>query len=224
MLAIAASVAAPALAPGADAAQPPEAAASSASAPDGAGLDTIVVTAQKRSENLQDVPFAVAVFGGDALLESGVTDAMRLQNVVPSLTYAATGNTAQPYLRGIGTRVATIGLEPSVATYIDDRYVPRPFAAIFDMLDIERVEVLKGPQGTLYGRNAAGGAIRAITKDPRARSVAIAGRLGDYAARRLEVTAGGPLSGSWRGLVTGAIEQRDGFATNLVPSGRATGA
>ncbi|HZF31808.1 MAG TPA: TonB-dependent receptor, partial [Gammaproteobacteria bacterium] len=218
MLAITAVAAAPGVA---HAAEAPNAAAP-ASAPDGGGLDTIVVTAQKRTENLQDVPIAVAVFGGDALLESGVTDAMQLQTVVPSLTYAATGNTAQPYLRGIGTRVASIGLEPSIATYIDDRYVPRPFAAIFDMLDIERVEVLKGPQGTLYGRNAAGGAIRAITRDPRERSVAIAGRAGDYDDRRLEITAGGPLSGSWRGQVTGALEQRGGFAANLVPNGRAT--
>ena len=93
---------------------------------------------------------------------------MQLQTVVPSLTYVATGYMAQPYLRGIGTRQSTVGLEPSVATYIDDRYVARPFAAMFDMLDVERVEVLKGPQAVLYGRNAAGGAIRAITKDPDA--------------------------------------------------------
>lgn len=189
---------------------------------DGATLDTVLVTAQKRSENLQDVPFAVAAFDGDALLESQVTDAMGLQTVVPSLTYAATGNSAQPYLRGIGTRIATIGLEPSIATYIDDRYVARPFAAIFDVLDIERVEVLKGPQGALYGRNAAGGAIRAITKDPADASVVIAGRAGDYDAHRLEITAGGPLAGSVRGQVTGAAERRDGFAANLVASGRPT--
>lgn len=186
----------------------------------GAALDTILVTAQKRSENLEDVPFAVAAFDGGALLDSQVTDAMRLQTVVPSLTYAATGNSAQPYLRGIGTRVATIGLEPSIATYIDDRYVGRPFAAIFDMLDIERVEVLKGPQGALYGRNAAGGAIRAITRDPSDPSVTIAARAGDYAERRLEIAAGGPLAGSVRGQVAGALERRDGFARNLVTSGR----
>jgi iron complex outermembrane recepter protein len=209
-----------AFAPEAAGAEPAEPAAPSA--PGGVALDAIVVTAQRRSENLEDVPLSVAVFGGDALLESGVTDAMRLQTVVPSLTYSATGNTAQPYLRGIGTRIASVGLEPSIATYVDDRYVARPFAAIFDMLDIERVEVLKGPQGTLYGRNAAGGAIRAITKDPGERSVAISGRAGNYDARRLEIAAGGPLSGSWRGQVAGAIEQRDGLATNLVPSGRAS--
>ena len=115
-----------------------------------------------------------------------------------------------------------VGLEPSIATYIDDRYVARPFAAMFDMLDIERVEVLKGPQGVLYGRNAAGGAIRAITKDPREPSIEIAGRAGDYDARRLSVVAGGPLSATWRGQFAAAVERRDGFATNLVAEGRAT--
>jgi iron complex outermembrane receptor protein len=191
-----------------------------ASRPD---LETIVVTAQKRAENLEDVGMAVAVFSGEALLEAGVTDAMQLQTVVPSLVYVSTGYSAQPYLRGIGTRQFAVGLEPSIATYIDDRYLARPFAAIFDMLDIQRVEVLKGPQGVLYGRNAAGGAIRAITTDPSGEpSLELAGRVGDYGAQRVRVTAGGPLSDKWRAQLTGAAERRDGFATNLVANGRPT--
>jgi iron complex outermembrane receptor protein len=192
------------------------------SEPSRAALETIVVTAQKRSEDLQDVAMAVAVFDGSALLDAGVTDAMQLQTVVPSLTYVATGYMAQPYLRGIGTRQSTVGLEPSVATYIDDRYVARPFAAMFDLQDVERVEVLKGPQAVLYGRNAAGGAIRAITRDPSDRSIEIVGKAGDYSQRRIGVTAGGPLADRWRGQISAAIDRRDGFATNIVPSGRAT--
>jgi iron complex outermembrane receptor protein len=184
------------------------------------GVDTLVVTAQRRSESLQDVALAVAAFDGDELLDAGVADAMQLQTVVPSLTYVATGFMAQPYLRGIGTRQSTVGLEPSIATYIDDRYVPRPFAAMFDMLDVERVEVLKGPQGVLYGRNAAGGAIRAVTKDPTTPSVTIAGKAGDYDERRLAITAGGPLAQHWRGQLSASINRRDGFATNLVAAGR----
>src|SRR5262245_39027972 len=186
------------------------------------GLEAIVVTAQKRSEDVQDVAMAVAAFDADALRDAGVTDAMQLQTVVPSLTYNATGYQAQPFLRGIGTRQSTVGLEPSVATYIDDRYVPRPFAAMFDMLDVERVEVLKGPEAVLYGRNAAAGAIRAITKDPGDGSVELEGRVGDYAERRFRVTAGGPLADRWRGQISAAIERRDGFATNIVASGRST--
>ena len=184
-------------------------------------LDTVVVTAQMRSENAQNVPLSVAAFDGEQLFREGVSDAMQLQAVVPSLTYNATGDSAQPYLRGIGTRLAPIGLEPSIATYIDDRYVPRPFGAMFNMLDVERVEVLKGPQGTLYGRNAAGGAIRALTKDPPAEAeISLTAKLGDYSYEALGVSAGGPLSSSLRGRLTAGVEQRDGFATNLVPSGR----
>ena len=185
-------------------------------------LETIVVTAQKRSEDVQDVAMAVAAFDGDALLDAGVTDAMQLQTVVPSLTYNATGYQAQPFLRGIGTRQSTVGLEPSIATYIDDRYVPRPFAAMFDLLDVERVEVLKGPQAVLYGRNAAAGAIRAISADPRDGSVEIAGRAGDHGAQRLNLTAGGPFADRWRGQISAAVDRRDGFATNIVASGRPT--
>ena len=191
-------------------------------APTRAALETIVVTAQMRSESVQDVAMAVSAFDGGVLRNAGVTDAMQLQTVVPSLTYVATGYMAQPYLRGIGTRQSTVGLEPSIATYIDDRYVARPFAAMFDLQDVERVEVLKGPQAVLYGRNAAGGAIRAITKDPTGPSVEIVGKAGDYSERRLGIVAGGPLADRWRGQISAASDQRDGFATNLVPSGRAT--
>jgi iron complex outermembrane receptor protein len=185
-------------------------------------LDTVLVTAQRRPEDLEDVGMAIAAFDADGLLAAGVTDAMQLQTVVPSLTYLATGSGAQPYLRGIGTRQSVVGLEPSIATYIDDRYVARPFAAMFDLLDVERVEVLKGPQGVLYGRNSAGGAIRAITRDPRAPALEVAGSAGSYAERRLSLAAGGPLTDALRGQIAAAIERRDGFATNLVPTGRAT--
>ena len=185
--------------------------------------ETIVVTAQKRAEDVQDVGMAVAAFDGRTLADAGVTDAMQLQTVVPSLTYVATGYSAQPYLRGIGTRQFAVGLEPSVATYIDDRYIARPFATIFDILDLERIEVLKGPQGVLYGRNAAGGAIRAITRNPGSEpKFEVGARTGNYGARRAHVTAGGPLSESWRGQVSAAIDRRDGLAVNLVPTGRPT--
>ena len=206
------------LAPRLGAAQPP----STESGSSRAALETIVVTAQKRSEDVQDVAMAVAAFDGNTLRNAGVTDAMQLQTVVPSLTYNATGYQAQPFLRGIGTRQSTVGLEPSIATYIDDRYVPRPFAAMFDMLDVERVEVLKGPEAVLYGRNAAAGIIRAITKDPGDGSLEIAGRAGDYGARRLSLTAGGSLADRWRGQISAAVDRRDGFATNIVASGRPT--
>src|SRR5688572_16083965 len=194
---------------------------SGAAAADANALTTVVVTAQRRAENLQDVPMAVAAFDGDALAELGITDARKLQNVVPSLTYLATGFNAQPYLRGVGTRSGWVGMESSVATYVDDRYVSRPWAAMFDLLDMERVEVLKGPQGILYGRNAAGGAIRAITKDPGYdSSVEIGAKAGSDDYSSLSILAGGPLADALRGQIASWIEKRDGLATNLVPSGR----
>ncbi|HEX7080561.1 MAG TPA: hypothetical protein VF329_06070 [Gammaproteobacteria bacterium] len=98
-------------------------------------LSTMVVTASRRAEDVQDVAMAVSAFDGAALREVGVTDAMQLQAVVPSLTYVATGHGAQPYLRGIGTRQSPIGMEASVATFIDNRYVTRPFAAMFDTFE-----------------------------------------------------------------------------------------
>jgi iron complex outermembrane receptor protein len=204
-------------------AEQPEAAPaeSAAAAADASASATVVVTAQRRAENLQDVPMAVAAFDADALAEAGITDARRLDNVVPSLTYLATGFNAQPYLRGVGTRSGWVGMESSVATYVDDRYVSRPWAAMFDMLDMERVEILKGPQGILYGRNAAGGAIRAITKDPGYdSSVEIGAKAGSDDYSSLSILAGGPLSDALRGQVASWIEKRDGLATNLVPSGR----
>ena len=199
-----------------------EATQRAASATDTNALTTIVVTAQRRSEDLQEVAVAVSAFEGDALRDVGVTDARSLQNVVPSLTYIMTGFSAQPYVRGIGSRVGWIGMESSVATFIDDRYVARPYASMFSMLDVERVEVLKGPQGMFYGRNSAGGAIHAITREPGySPSAEIAVKAGDYHSAVLSVLAAGPLADALRGQITAGIEKRDGFAANLVPSGRA---
>src|SRR5690606_1209398 len=134
-------------------------------AQDSAGIEEVVVTAQKRAESLQDVAIAVSAFSGEDLQKLGVAGTQALQTTTPGLVYNNTGPNGQPYLRGVGTRLAGSGLESSVATYVDDRYVPDAAAAMFDFADVERIEVLKGPQGTLYGRNSTGGAIRIISKD-----------------------------------------------------------
>lgn len=128
-------------------------------------LEEVIVTAQKRAESLQSVPMAINAFTGDSLLDMGITSSQQLQVVTPGLVFSNTGPGAQPFLRGIGTRLSQNGLDPSVALYIDDRYEPSSSSMMFEFTDIERVEVLKGPQGTLYGRNATAGAIRVITRD-----------------------------------------------------------
>ena len=183
-------------------------------------LEQMVVTAQKRSETLQEVPLSIAAFSGEDLVRFGVRDTQSLQVVTPGLVFNNTGSSAQPYLRGVGTRFAFAGLEPSVATYLDDRYVARAQATIFQLADIERIEVLRGPQGTLYGRNATGGAIRVVTRGVEDElSGSVTGTLGDYDLRAISGTINLPLSRTFGTRLTALIRKRDGYVDNLVPSG-----
>ena len=129
-------------------------------------LEEIVVTSQRRPENLQAVPLSVTVASGTELLNAGVTDTGSLSLAFPGLSYTQTGNSATPFIRGVGTTTASAGTESSVATYVDGVYISSVNASLFDLNNVERVEVLMGPQGTLFGRNATGGVIQIITKDP----------------------------------------------------------
>ncbi|PZU09081.1 TonB-dependent receptor [Sphingomonas sp.] len=129
-------------------------------------LPDIVVTAQKRSENLQRVPVAVSAFSAKAIETAGITNADQLVSLVPGLQINHGSSNAAPFLRGIGTNSGTIGNEPAVATYVDGVYRPSPAGSVYSFNNLERIEVLKGPQGTLFGRNAAGGVINVVTKDP----------------------------------------------------------
>jgi iron complex outermembrane receptor protein len=129
-------------------------------------LEDIVVTSQRRPENLQAVPLSVTVASGTELLNAGVTDTGSLSLAVPGLNYTLVTNSATPFIRGVGTTTATPGAEASVATYVDGVYISSINASLFELNNIDRIEVLKGPQGTLFGRNATGGVIQVITKDP----------------------------------------------------------
>ncbi|MEQ8859023.1 MAG: TonB-dependent receptor [Pseudomonadales bacterium] len=183
-------------------------------------LEQLVVTAQKRVENPQEIPVTMAVFSGEDVLSYGIQDTQALQLAVPGLVFSNTGSSAQPYLRGVGTRFAFAGLEPSVATYVDDRYVARAQATLFELADVERIEVLKGPQGTLYGRNAVGGAIRVVTRDVgESLSGSVVGTLGDYDLRSLSATLNVPLSTTLGARFTALVKERDGYAENLDPRG-----
>ena len=128
-------------------------------------LEEIVVTAQKRAESIQDVPISVGAFSGETLDVRGVTDTMKLPQLTPGLTVTPQASFAIIYLRGIGTD-AFLMADPSVALYVDDIYFPFAHGFAQNFGAVERVEVLKGPQGTLFGRNAVGGAINVITKAP----------------------------------------------------------
>ena len=130
------------------------------------GLEDIVVTAQRRSENLQNVPISITAVTQEMLGASQVNGMLQLQKSVPGLITNRTGASLQPFIRGVGTNQTVQGSENSVAIYIDGIYQGFKAGNLFEFNDIERIEVLKGPQGTLFGRNATAGAISIVTRDP----------------------------------------------------------
>ncbi|TXS96451.1 TonB-dependent receptor [Parahaliea maris] len=180
-------------------------------------LEEIIVTAQKRAEDLQDVPISVSAFTGSALQNMGISDTQELQMVTPGVVFTNLGPTGSPYIRGVGTRLAINGLDPSIATYIQDRYSPRVSASIMGLgADVERVEVLKGPQGTLYGRNATGGAVRIIRKDVVDDLEGdLRASYGNYNAVDMAGTVNIPVSSDLGVRLSGLYSTRDGYVDNL---------
>ena len=131
------------------------------------GNETIVVTARRRQEALKDVPIAVSSFNSAKLEATGAPDITILQQVSPNTTMQAargTNSTLIAFIRGVGQQDPLWGFEPGVGLYVDDVYVARPQGAVLDIFDISRIEVLRGPQGSLYGRNTIGGAFKYVTK------------------------------------------------------------
>jgi len=128
----------------------------------------IVVTAQKRTEKLQDIPLAVTVVGADALSRQAVLNLENAQYLVPSLNFRKSGTTINQslYIRGVGTATFSLAGEPSISTVLDGVVLARAGEAFSDLVDIERIEVLRGPQGTLFGKNASAGVVNIVTKRP----------------------------------------------------------
>ena len=148
----------------------------SAEAADVEGTNEIVVTARRRNEILQDVPVAVTAYSGEALEAQGALDITDIGDTTPNVTLEAsraTNSTLTAFIRGVGQQDPVAGFEQGVGIYLDDVYLNRPQAAVLDIYDVERIEVLRGPQGTLYGRNTVGGAVKYVTrrlsKDPELR-------------------------------------------------------
>jgi iron complex outermembrane receptor protein len=142
--------------------------AQDASAAATVGIEEVVVTSRRREENLQDVPAAVSAFSDERLRELAVTNLEDVTALAPNIKInpgRATSNTINAYIRGVGQNDPLWGFEPGVGIYIDDVYVARPQGALFDIYDVQRVEILRGPQGTLYGKNTLAGAIKYITRD-----------------------------------------------------------
>jgi iron complex outermembrane receptor protein len=186
-------------------------------------LDAVTVTARKREETIQDVPVAVTAFTPELLDKLNVEDLGDLDAQVPNLTiYAARGSssTVTAYIRGIGQSDPLWGVDPGVGIYLDDVYIARPQGALLDVFDVGRVEVLRGPQGTLYGKNTIGGAIKYISRGlPTEPEGFAAITVGSYSQLDVKAAYGGPIGGEdsgLRGRVAVASLNRDGFGENLV--------
>jgi iron complex outermembrane receptor protein len=188
---------------------------------DAVTLDAIQVTARKREETLQEVPVAVTAFTPEALDKLNIRDLGDLDAQVPNLTiYAARGSssTVTAYIRGVGQSDPLWGVDPGVGIYLDDVYIARPQGALLDVFDVERVEVLRGPQGTLYGKNTIGGAIKYISRglsaDPEG---TVQVTVGNYNQADVKAAVGGSIGdGVLRGRLSVASLSRDGFGENTI--------
>ena len=195
------------------------AAAPDVGAPASDGLEVIVVTARKRAENVQDVPIAVSVLSGDSMARQGTYTIQQVSQQAPTLQYTSSNprNTALT-VRGLGVSfgLANDGLEQGVGFYVDQVYNSRPAAAAFDLIDIERVEVLRGPQGTLFGKNTTAGALNISTRAPSFTPEAqLEGTLGTQSFYQAKGMVSGPLADSVAGRLTVAKSRRDGFTRNV---------
>lgn len=185
-----------------------------------AQLEEIVVTAQKRAENIQNTPIAISAITGDAIEKLNIDDIGAIAAANPSLVYSEAGGEAQLYIRGIGSNIFSVGVDQSVATHIDGVYTGRANMGLTQFLDIDRVEILRGPQGTLYGRNATGGAINIISRAPTDElSGYLSGLVGSF--DRIDVR--GALSGSLTDNLSARVAVRrlkdGGYTEDLDPAG-----
>ena len=191
--------------------------------PEEPGVDnTIIVTARRREERLVDVPIAVTSLSGDQLEKAGALNITDVGQMVPNVTLEAsraTNSTLSAFIRGIGQQDPVSGFEQGVGIYLDDVYLNRPQAAVLDIYDVERIEVLRGPQGTLYGRNTIGGAVKYVTRRmPEDFALKARATYGTYDQAEGVVTASAPLNDIIR--VGGSIARlsRGGFGENLTTS------
>tara|TARA_R110001592_G_scaffold190887_1_gene436938 strand:+ start:13755 stop:15938 length:2184 start_codon:yes stop_codon:yes gene_type:complete len=183
-------------------------------------LEEIVVTAQKREENLQDVGISVTAFSGNQLKELGMTRTVDIAQQVPGLQLQTfTPAFTALNLRGISQNSFQDNLEAPVAVYVDGAYIPSMNAINGQLFDMERVEVLRGPQGTLFGRNTTGGLVQYITVGATENEFNgyVEGTVGDYNQGAVEGAVGGSLNNSLRGRLAARWEENDGYVESVVP-------
>lgn len=186
-------------------------------------IDEIIVTSRRREESLQDVPIAVSAFSGQELENAGVVDIVEVAKFTPNVhleVSRATNTTLTAYIRGVGQQDPVSGWEGGVGiylddVYLDDVYLARPQGTVFDVYDVERIEILRGPQGTLYGRNTIGGAIRYVTRRlSDERELQIKGYVGNYNQTDLVLTGSLPVTDTFRIGGSVATFNHDGWGEN----------
>ena len=223
VLAIAVATAVPAFAQEANSASAgsaaaPEPVAAADDAAQGGGIQDIVVTAQRRSENVQKVPIAISAFTDTALQERAVQSVAALSGLAPNVTFDAgapfsgSSSVLAAYVRGIGSNDFAFNIDPGVGVYLDGVYLARSVGANQELGDVERIEVLKGPQGTLFGRNTIGGAISIVTHDPgdSFRFIGDA-TVGSYKFFQARGTADIPITDTLSSSVSFAVKTRNGY-------------
>lgn len=192
----------------------------SAESPQGTLLEEIVVTAERRESTVQDTALSITAFSAESMQARGIQDTEDLHFHVPNFYYSEPGQAgiAQIAIRGIGNENVTAGGDPGVAYHLDGVYLGRPGSALADLWDVERVEVLRGPQGTLYGRNATGGSINVVTKKPTNEFDAVADVLfGNYGRTQGRFAIGGAIvEDRLMARLSGFSNERNGYIENLV--------
>ncbi|WHZ20612.1 MAG: TonB-dependent receptor [Rhodanobacteraceae bacterium] len=183
-------------------------------------LETIVVTARRRSENLEKVPIAISAFSSEDLKDMQAVDITGLQGSVPNMNIVqgrGQSNTVNIFIRGIGQPDALQTFDPGVGFYVDDVYYSRINGALMDLFDIDHVEVLRGPQGTLYGMNSTGGAVKVVTKNPTdTPEGSVAVTVGDYGRVDTQAYLSGPLNKVLSGSIAVGTFKNDGYVTDPV--------
>jgi len=190
----------------------------------GQTLEEVVVTAQRRAESAQDVPIAISTFDSTTLDRSQIENVDDLADLVPNLQFGTFSSTATAAIRGIGYTNTTAGGDPGVALHLDGVYIARPIATVFRLWDLERMEVLRGPQGTLYGRNTTGGSINFISRQP---GDTFGGEFdvsyGAFDHRQVRGVVNLPFSDSVAGRFGIAVDKADGYQENAFPGGTESG-
>ena len=184
-------------------------------------IEEVTVTAERRAQSIQDVPLSIAAISGDDIKVGKITDLHDVAFKTPGVTFNQF-NVGEPrlYIRGIGNSSDSAASDPAVGVFLDEVYIGRTGGVNFDLFDLERIEILRGPQGTLYGKNTNGGAINIVTAKPsQEREMRFQASVGNYSMAHVQGLFNGGLSDSIAGKFVLSYKQRDGFGRNVITDG-----